>query len=188
MARNDAAAQTAANSANTISSGASANANGLYGVIAPELETEIAHPAGFGPTEMAQMETAAQQSSGGSQAGTTGQGGLLAARTRNAGGAEAAIASGARSAGKNLSAGVLGTQLANARLKAQQQQEGTSGLENLYNNELGSSIAALGEVAPNVNANVNQQNESWDWTKLLSGLPSSISYTGSSGSSGSSGP
>ena len=92
MARNDAAAQTAANSANTISSTAAENAGGLYGVLAPELESEAAHPQGFDPTTMAQMTTAAEQAAGGSQAGATGQGGLLAASslaTEGIGGDEA---------------------------------------------------------------------------------------------------
>lgn len=181
MARNSAAAQTAANSANTISSTAAENAGGLYGVLAPELESEAAHPQGFDPTTMAQMTTAAEQAAGGSQAGATGQGGLLAARTRNAGGAQAAIASGARSAGRNLSQGVLGTQLANARLRAQQQQEATSGLENLYNTEEGSSIGALGEVAPNVQANTAQQNASWDWTRGLASLGSAANQFSQAG-------
>lgn len=165
MARNSGAAETAANSANNISSTAAGGAGNLYGVLAPELESEIANPSGFGPAEMAQMETAQQQSAGGAEGAAEGAGDLEAARTRNAGGAQAAIASGARSADKTLSQGVLGTQIANAKLKAQQQQEATGGLENLYNTEEGSSIGALGEVASNVNANTNQQNASWDWVK-----------------------
>ncbi|HEX7741744.1 MAG TPA: hypothetical protein VF442_04830, partial [Sphingobium sp.] len=106
-------------------------------------------------------------SAGGSMAGAVGQGALLAARTRNAGGADAAIGASARSAGRNLSQAALSTDLANAKLKEQQRQAGLTGEENLYGRTLGGRIQALGEVAPNVNADVNAQNASWNWSKYL---------------------
>jgi hypothetical protein len=167
MARGSDAAQTAANSANAISGQTSANANALYGTLAPELESEVANPQGINPVDMANLQTSAQQSAGGSEAAGVGQGLLHAARTRNAGGADAAIAKSARSAGENLSKGVLGTQIQNAREKERQQESATSGLEGLYGTNLGESVGSLGQVANNVNANTNSSNASWDWAKYL---------------------
>jgi hypothetical protein len=120
------------------------------------------------------MNTATLQSGGGTQAAATGQGALLESRTGNKGSGAAAIGEGARAAGENVSKGALSTQMANARMKNQQQQEATTGLENLYNTNMGTSTGALGEVAQNVNANTNAENASWDWTKMLSPLTSML--------------
>ena len=143
------------------------NANSLYGDLAPTLESEVAHPAGYAPTDLSAMETGAQESAGGSQAGAVGQGGLYAARTRNKGGAAAAIADASRGAGQQLSKNLLGIRSANANLKNEQQQAGISGLSNLTGLETGASNNALGNVANLSNANTNAENASWDWSKDL---------------------
>lgn len=170
MARGSETANTAAQSAQNISSQAGGTANQLFSTLAPELEAESAHPAGFDPATMAAMKTEGQQSAGGSVAAAVGQGGLQAARTRNAGGADAAIADSVRGAGRQLSQGVLGTQIANARLKQQQQEGARGALQGLYGTNFGGSIGALGQVASNVNANTEAENASWDWTKGLDSI------------------
>jgi len=167
VARNSAAAQTAANSANDISSTAANNAGALFSTLAPELESEIANPTGIAPADLAKITTANMQGAGGTQAGAVGQGALMAARTRNAGAPMAAIAKSARSAGKQLSEADLQAQLENTQMKGANQRSATAGLEGLYGEDMGTSVNALGEVANNVNANNNQQNASWDWTKAL---------------------
>ena len=143
------------------------NANSLYGSLAPTLEGEIAHPAGYAPSDLSAMETGAQQSAGGSQAGAVGQGGLYAARTGNKGAAAAAIADASRGAGQQLSKNLLGIRSANANLKNEQQQAGISGLTNLTGLETGASNNALANIAPLSNANTNSENASWDWSKDL---------------------
>lgn len=158
--------QTASNAENTSVADSGAfmgNANSLYGDLAPTLEGEIAHPAGYAPSDLSAMETGAQQSAGGSEAGAVGQGGLYAARTRNKGGAAAAIADASRGAGQQLSRNLLGVRSANAGLKNQQQQAGISGLTNLTGLETGASTSALGNVAGLSNANTNAENASYDW-------------------------
>ena len=139
------------------------NANSLYGNLAPTLEGEVAHPAGYAPSDLSAMETGAQQSAGGSQAGAVGQGGLYAARTGNKGAAAAAIADSSRGAGQQLSKNLLGIRSANANLKNEQQQEGISGLTNLTGLETGAANTALGTIAPLSNANTNAYNSSYDW-------------------------
>lgn len=167
MGRNNNQATTAATSAQDLSNEYAGNAAGLFGALAPTLESQMANPQGFGPTTIAQMDTAAQQSAGGSQAAAVGQGALRAARTRNAGAGEAATAASTRSAGQQLSQAALRTQLANAQAKMQQQGQAESGLEGLFSTNAGLSVNALGEVAQNVNANTNAVNASWDWAKDL---------------------
>lgn len=165
MARNSPTADTAATSAQNLSNQYAGNASNLYSTLTPQLEAEAAAPAGYNPADLADMNTAAQQSAGGSAAGAVGQGGLLAARTRNAGAPGAAIAESARDAGQQLSKNALGIRTANAQLKERQRQSGLGGLESLESGQAGAGIGALGQVAPNVNASTNAENASWDWAK-----------------------
>lgn len=167
MARGSTQANTAATSAQGLSNTLQGNSQALYGSLAPQLESEAANPQGYGPSDMAAMNTAAQQSAGGTQAAATGQGALLAGRTKNAGTADAAIASSARSAGQQASQRAVQNQAGNAQEKAHQQQAGLTGLEGLTNAQTNASIGALGQVAPNVNASTNAANASWDWSKDL---------------------
>jgi hypothetical protein len=120
------------------------NAQNVYGGLEPQLAAEAAHPMGFTPQAKALMNTAAQQSAGGSTAGAIGQGRLYATRTRNAGGAKQAIGEAVRGAGENLSNAAVGTELANANLQEKQRQAGLGGLENLYGTQLRGGEEALG--------------------------------------------
>jgi hypothetical protein len=99
---------------------------------------------------MAYMNTASQQSLGGSVGGATGQANLESARTRNAGGNQGAIASSARSAQRQLSTNALGIQKSQADLQQAQRQQALSSLQSLYGvdestalNYLNSSTASL---------------------------------------------
>lgn len=120
------------------------NANAIYGGLAPTLEAESAHPQGLTPQAKASINTAAQQSGGGSTAGAIGAGKLYSARTRNAGGAKAAVGEGVRAAGKNLSDAALNTEITSAKLANQQQEQAQRGLQGLYGTELSGGENALG--------------------------------------------
>jgi hypothetical protein len=167
VARGSTAAQTATNTANSFANTYGANAQGIFGDLAPTLESQMANPQGFSPTDLAAMSTSAQQSAGGTQAGAVGQGLLRAARTRNAGGADAAIEASARHAGEQLSQAGLTARLKNAAEKSRQQSQAEGELGNLYGTNVAGGNQALGEVAANVNANTNAENASWDWAKDL---------------------
>jgi hypothetical protein len=167
MARGSDQARGAATAAQNLSNQYAGNAQSGFNTLMPELQTEAAHPAGFNPVDLARMNTGAQQTAGGSNAGAVGQGALLGARTKNPGAAPAAIAESTRESGQQLSKNALGIQTANARLREEQRQEGMKGLQGLTGLETGAGINALGEVAPNVNADVNAKNASWDWAKYI---------------------
>lgn len=119
-------------------------ASNIYGGLEPTLQTQAATPIGFTPAQKVQINTAGQQSAGGSTAAAIGQGRLYAARTRNAGGAKAAIGQGVRSAGENLSKTAVGTEVQNAKLGQQKQQEAQQRLQGLYGTSLGEGENALG--------------------------------------------
>lgn len=170
--------------ANTLGNQLTANASNLYGSLAPELEAEAAHPAGYTPQQKALMNTAAQQSAGGSTAGAIGQGALYAARTRNAGGAKAAIGQGVRGAGQNLSNAAVGTELSNANLQQRQQQAGMSGLESLYGTDIGAGENALG-LSNNALGVANQADANNPWMKILQTGMSAAGDAASGGAFGS---
>ena len=117
---------------------------GLSSTLAPALTAESINPQGYSPTTMGQMTTAAEQTAGGSNAGATGQAGLMAARTRNIGSGQATAANASTKAGENLSEINTGIQSKNADLKAKQQQAGLSGLEHMYGTDVGAGEGALG--------------------------------------------
>lgn len=167
MARGSTQATSAATTAANNSNAFGGNASSLYSTLTPQLTNEAANPQGFNPADEAGMQTEAQQTAGGTQSAAVGEGGLQAARTRNAGAPAAAIADASRGAGEQLSKNSLGISNANARLKEGQRQSALTGLQGLTGLETGAQNTALGQVAPDVNANTNAANESWDWAKDL---------------------
>ncbi len=167
MARGSDQATQAATSAQGLSNQYAGNAGATYGALMPELASEAAHPAGFNPRDLSAMQTQVQQSEGGSNAGAVGQGALLAGRTKNPGVAAAAIPEAVRESGETASKNSLGIQTKNAALRESQRQSGLEGLEGLNKTETGAGISALGEVAPNVNADVAAKNASWDWARTI---------------------
>jgi hypothetical protein len=116
---------------------------GITSFLTPELESQAANPTGYTPQQQAYMNTAAQQSEGGSTAGITGQANLQAARTRNAGGFQGAIGSGSRAAQQDLSTKALGVQTAQANLQQQQKQQALQQLQSLYGTDIGSSLGYM---------------------------------------------
>ena len=153
-------------SAQDLSKSLTGQAASIYGGLAPQLQAEAAHPAGFTPSQVASQNTAAQQSAGGTEAATVGQGGLYAARTKNAGAAQNAIGAGTRGAGANLSKAAVGVQNNQADLQQKQQQEGIAGLGGLYSTDLGGGEKALG-LSNEALSGANTADASNPWMKLL---------------------
>jgi hypothetical protein len=165
MARGDKTAQTGETQALQNSNTLASRGSGIFNTLAPSLTADMAHPAGYNPSQLASMNTAAQQSAGGSQAAATGQGGLLAARTNNAGAAQGAIADSARSASNGLSGAALQISGQNADLQQHQKDAAQKELAGLYGTNEGQSTANLGEIGNLANANTNASNASWNWMK-----------------------
>lgn len=122
----------------------SGNAAGINSTLTPALTAEAVSPSGYTPAEMGAQTTAAEQSAGGSNAGATGGALLRAMRTRNSAAAPAAIGASNRAAGEDLSQINSGIQTRNADLKQKQRQQGLSGLESLYGENVHAGEDALG--------------------------------------------
>ena len=157
----------AATAAQGLSNTYAGNASNIFGALAPQLMSQAANPQGMGPTEMANADTAAQQSAGGSMGAAVGQGALRSARLRNAGAGDAAIGQSARTAGEQLSTAGLTTRLRDASMKHQQRTEALGGLSTLFGQNATAGNQALGQIAPLVNANTGAEDASWNWSKYL---------------------
>lgn len=160
------------------------NAGAIYGDIVPTLQSNLVNPQGFSPTDESAMETGAEQSAGGSQAAAVGQGGLQAARTKNAGAASRAISDASRGAGEQLSKNLLGIRTGNADLKERQRQAAQAGLTGVLGLETGAGNEALGQVAPLVNADTNAKTQSWD---AFNNITKAITAAGQAAATGAAG-
>lgn len=178
MARDNSQATQASQTGNQFATTYGGNANSIFSDLSPELMAQASHPQGMSPTDKAAADTASEESAGGTEGAAVGSGLLRAARTRNAGGADAAMGASARTAGAQLSSAALKTQLENASLKQKEQAGAESELGGMYGTSVSGGNQALGEVANNVNANTNAENASWDWAKdLFNPIMSDLSYS-----------
>ena len=129
---------------NAAAAGAGANAGNIYSSLMPQLQAEATNPQGYSPTDLSAMRTGSSQAIGGATAGITGQGNLMAARTRNSAGLTGALDEAARSGQQTASQNELAIQAANAQLKQQQQQAGLAGLSSLFGQETGAETSLYG--------------------------------------------
>jgi hypothetical protein len=154
-------ANSAVNTENQQNQQYNQQAQTLMGTLAPAYTQMATSPTGYSATDLAGMNTASQQSIGGSVAGAVGEGKLADLRTRNAGGSGEALDEAVRSGQRQLSENALGIQGKNADLKEQQRQEGLAGLRGLYGQDVSASLGALGLVPGTINAGTNAENSGW---------------------------
>lgn len=98
---------------------------------------------GYTPTQKSNMLTSSAQSLGGGVSSAVGQGGLLAARTGNAGGATAALDDASRQAGVQQSTNSLNVQNQSDQLAEKNQQIGLAGLNSIYADANGQADQSL---------------------------------------------
>jgi hypothetical protein len=134
---------TSTNNANTMSGRASA----VNSAMMPGLTADAAGKGGLTPGQKATMDTASQQSVGGSNAGITGQAGLTAGRSGNPGSMISAIGSADRGNARNLSNDALKTQEYSTNMAQQKQQSAMGELGKLY----GTNVSGLGDMLKNAN-------------------------------------
>lgn len=153
--------------------------NALYGQLFPMLKSEATNPQGFDPKDLSAMNTASQQSVGGSTAGAVGEGNLAAARTRNAGAYAPALDEAARQGTRQLSENALNTQTKNAMLRESNRQAGIKGLGGLYDTSQDALLKALG--LGNEATNTAIQSGKSGWFQNLLGAITALKPTGSVG-------
>jgi hypothetical protein len=134
---------TASGDSSTLGGRASAINNGMM----PTLLNDAAGKGGLTPGQMATMNTASQQSVGGSNSGIAGQAGLTGGRTGNPGSMVNAIGSADRGNARNLSNDALKTQEYSTNLAQQKQQAAMGELGKLY----GTNVQGMGDMLKNAN-------------------------------------
>src|SRR5512146_595876 len=162
----------------------SSNAKDLYGQLFPMLTAEATNPQGFDPKDLGAMNTASQQSVGGSTAGAVGEGNLAAARTRNAGGYAPALDEASRAGSRQLSNNALNIQGKNAQLREQNRQAGIKGLGDLYGTNSDAMLKALG--LGNQATDTAIKSGQSGWFQNLLGAINALKPGGSIGGGGSS--
>ena len=155
-------------------------ATGNANILTPTLNRMVNNPSGFGTQTLNNMTTSTLQSAGGAAAGEVGAGMQRAAATNNAGGYQASAAQAGHDATSQLSDAALGIQNNDAMLKQQQQQEGISGLEQMYSTNVGAGENALGlsNQALGVQNAADEQTFN-DWYKPFATVAGGLAQNGS---------
>jgi len=107
-------------------------ATDIYGNVVPGLEQDANNPTGFTPIEKSSIVTSTGEALGGVNSGATGEAKLNAMRTRNASGFAPALAESARAQGRNQASANLRTNIADAQLARQKQEQARQMLVGLY--------------------------------------------------------
>lgn len=155
------AAQGAASTAQASGAKYGSDADTLGSTLVPELTKEATHPTGFNPTDLNNMLVAGEESAGGATGSTVGQANLEAARTHNTGALSAVLDEAARNKTRALSTNALDVSNANAQLKEKQRQQGLTGLEGLFNTDVGAGLKAQSLVPEDINAWSNAGKTGW---------------------------
>lgn len=129
---------TAKNQALDASKTSSANAANALSTLNPIYAQDAQGTDGLTDEQKANLLTSSAGSLGGGVASAVGQGGLLAARTGNAGASTAALDDAARNASVQQSQNALGVQTASDALAQQNKENALSGLNSIYGTATGS--------------------------------------------------
>ncbi len=168
------AALDAAKTASSVGAGYGSDASAVNAQLMPFLTRELNNPTGFTQQQTGAMLNQAEAGAGGATAGLNTEANLKAARDRNSGGFSGALDEAARDKGKTLSGISSGIAGQNAELEQKKQQEAASGLSNMYGQDTGAQLKAMGLVAPDVDA-ATKAYGTGDWASDLNGLSKGIS-------------
>lgn len=155
-------------------------AQGIGGMLVPQLTADVQNPQGFGQTAMNNMLVQGLGGAGGAASGIVGQQGLQAARSRNVGGSAGVLDEAAREK-MRTSAGVgLDVATKNAMLQQQQRAAGLKGLEGLYGTDVGAQLKAQSLVPLDIDAwsKANQTGWMQNTAMMLEALKPSASGGG----------
>src|SRR5882757_10068613 len=154
-------AKTAADTAGSTGATLGGEAQGIGANLTPFLTSEMLHPQGIGQEGIAAEMGAALGGAGGAAAGLTGQAMQRAATSRNAGGFQAALDDAARQRTKAAAGASEGIAADNEKLKQQQIQEGSGGLERLYGTDTSGMLNAMNQQHEDINSEVEAGKTGW---------------------------
>lgn len=153
--------QALAGYGNAQNMGKTANLRGadVYNELFPQLSHEATNPQGYGTIGLNAMNTANQQSLGGSNAAAVGEGANLAARTRNAGAYAPMVTEANRAGARQASQNALGIQAQNENLRQSQQQQALKALQGLYGTQMSTALGAQDISDKFLNTGINSAQQ-----------------------------
>lgn len=154
-------AKQAQGTATQTAAGYGAAAGSTAGVLTPILTRMAQNPYGMTPEEKNAQLVANEQGAGGANASVTGQAGLTANRSRNSGALSNVLDAAARARTQALSRGAQNVEVENTALKNEQQQSALKALRSMYGTQVGAQLGSQGQVAPDINAQVNAGKSGW---------------------------
>ena len=154
-------AQQAGTTAATTAGNYGAQAGGIGASLVPQLTRQMDNPQGYSQRDVGAQLTAGLAGAGGATAGLTGAAQKMGADTRNPMGFSSALDAAAMQ--RDKAAAGVGERVAsnNADVKLKQQQEAEQGLSGLYGMDTRAQTENAGQVAPDINAQVNAGKSGW---------------------------
>lgn len=175
-------AQSTYSNASALGAGSAANANGIFPGLLQSYQSEATNPQGIGPAGLTAENTASQQSTGGSVAGSVGQNNQMAARTRNKGGFQIANDESARSGMRTNSQNAVENIARDEQLKQVQKQEGLAGENSLFGQNMNAELGSL-NAENGATAQLTQAGQS-GWFQNMLGFLNAVKGAGASSGPG----
>ena len=163
------AASTAAKTATGVAGNEESQATNASAALTPFYRSEMQAQHGFNPGQTQELLNYAGAGVGGSGAAATGEAASQAARTRNTSGFSSALDQNARDRAREMgtiNAGVGAQDVMGAKAL---NQEGAQGEAGLYGTDTSAMLGAMGQVAPDINAETNAGSQGW-FQNLTSGI------------------
>lgn len=159
----DAASQagTAATTAGNTAAGLGASASTIGSQLVPYESRQLQNPSGMSQQDIGAQLTAGLAGAGGSTSGLAGAASKDAATSRDPMGFSAALDSAARSRDKAEAGTSEGIAANNVNVKLGQQSDAAKALGGIYGTDVSGANQASGQIAPDVNAQVNASNSGW---------------------------
>jgi hypothetical protein len=156
-----AAAQRAAGTAAQTGGQYGAEAQGIGGMLVPQLQADVTNAPGLGQGAVNAMLQQGLGGAGGAASGIVGEEGLRAARSRNVGGSAGVLDEAAREK-MRTSAGVgLDVATKNAMVQQQQRASALKQLEGLYGTDVSAGLKAQSLVPEDIDAWAKANQTGW---------------------------
>ena len=154
-------AKTAYNNANDVAATEGSNAAAERSQLMPFYRQEMNAEHLYNPEETNELLNYAGQATGGTGAAASGEAAAQAARTRNTSGFTSALDQNARDRSKVMSTANLGVGAEDVMGAKKLNQEGAAGMSGLEGMDLKAQLEAMGQEAPDINAQVTAGKSGW---------------------------
>lgn len=167
-------ARSLANTAGTEGATLFGEGQGIQAQLLPFLRGELTASHAFSPTQLNEMLTAASAGGGGAASSLGGEAELYGARTGNTAAVPALLDKIARAKTQGLAKASEGIAAEDVNMTERNRQAGAAGLANLYGQDTGEALKAMGLQNEAINSEVKAANTG-GWFRNLTDTLSSLS-------------